>query len=66
MLSLDFAYTHIFVQDASINLSPGVGNPVFDPRLGTFIANSSGSVDIVSLGLRYHFAPAAPVAARKG
>jgi long-chain fatty acid transport protein len=66
MFSLDFAYTHIFVQDASINLSPGVGNPTFDPRLGTFIGNSSGSVDIVSLGLRYHFAPVVPVTGRKG
>jgi long-chain fatty acid transport protein len=65
--SVDFAYTHIFVRDASINISPGSGNPVFDPGLGVFIGNSTGSVDIVSVGLRYHFAPfAAPVAVRKG
>jgi hypothetical protein len=54
------------VQDAAINLSPGVNNPTFDPRLGTFIGNSSGSVDIVSLGLRYHLAPVAPVTGRRG
>jgi long-chain fatty acid transport protein len=66
-LSLDFAYTHIFVQDAPINISPGVGNPVFDPRLGVFIGNSSGSVDIVSVGLRYRFVPVvAPAVVRKG
>ena len=64
--SLDFAYTHIFVSNALINISPGVGNPVFDPRLGTFIGNSSGAVDIVSLGLRYHFSPLAPTIIRKG
>jgi long-chain fatty acid transport protein len=65
--SLDFAYTHIFVRDASINISPGVNNPVFDPGLGTFIGTSSAAVDIVSVGLRYHFVPVAPrVIARKG
>jgi long-chain fatty acid transport protein len=64
--SVDFAYTHIFVQDAPINISPGSGNPVFDPGLGTFIGTSSGAVDVVSLGLRYHFAPPAPVIVRKG
>jgi long-chain fatty acid transport protein len=64
--SLDFAYTHIFVSNALINISPGVGNPVFDPRLGTFIGTSSGAVDIVSLGLRCHFSPLAPTIVRKG
>jgi long-chain fatty acid transport protein len=65
--SLDFAYTHIFVRDASINISPGSANPVFDPRLGTFIGTSSAAVDIVSVGLRYHFVPVGPrVVVRKG
>ena len=66
MFSVDFAYTHIFVQDALINISPGSGNPVFDPRLGTFIGNSSGAVDVVSIGLRYHFVPVVPAIVRKG
>jgi long-chain fatty acid transport protein len=64
--SLDVAYTHIFLDNALINISPGSGNPVFDPRLGTFIGTASGSVDVFSLGLRYHFVPYAPTVARKG
>jgi long-chain fatty acid transport protein len=66
--SLDFAYTHIFIKDnTAINISAASGNPVFDPRLGMFIGTSSAAVDIVSVGLRYHFVPVAPrVVVRKG
>jgi long-chain fatty acid transport protein len=65
--SLDLAYTHIFIKDnTAINISAASGNPVFDPRLGTFIGTSSAWVDIFSVGLRYHFAPPAPAIARKG
>jgi hypothetical protein len=58
--SAGLCYTHIFVRDASFNISPGVNNPVFDPGLGTFIGTSSAAADIVSVGLRYHFVPVAP------
>jgi long-chain fatty acid transport protein len=65
--SLDLAYTHIFLKDnTAINISAASGNPVFDPRLGTFIGTASPWVDIFSVGLRYHFAPPAPAMVRKG
>jgi len=54
-LSIDLGYTHIFVDDAPINLSPGSGNPSFNPALGTFIGTARTDVDIISLGIRYRF-----------
>jgi long-chain fatty acid transport protein len=65
-LSLDLAYSHIFLKDASINISAVSGNPVFSPGLGSFIATSSSWVDVFSVGLRYRFLPPAPAIIRKG
>jgi long-chain fatty acid transport protein len=65
-LSFDLAYSHIFLRDASINLSPTSGNPTFNPGLGTFIANSSAWVDVFSVALRYRFVPPQPAIVRKG
>jgi long-chain fatty acid transport protein len=55
-LKLDFAYTHIFVKDAPINL---VANP---PSTGTtYIGNVDSHVDIVTVGLTYSWGAPAPV-----
>ncbi|WP_341987512.1 outer membrane protein transport protein [Azorhizobium sp. AG788] len=52
-LSLDFAYTHIFGQSGSINLSPA--DPANALR-GTLVAEvNNGYVDIVSMAVRYKF-----------
>jgi long-chain fatty acid transport protein len=59
-LSLDIGYSHIFVDKTPINISAASGNPTFNAGLGTFIGEANASIDIVSLALRYRFAPAAP------
>ena len=60
-LMLDLAYTHIFVDDAPVNISATSGNPFFNPALGTYVGVSSPHIDIFSLGLRYKlFEPAPP------
>jgi long-chain fatty acid transport protein len=68
-LTLDLAYTHIFVNDASIDISPTSGNPFFNPQLGSYVGTSSPHVDIISLGLRYKLLeppPPAPPLPTKG
>ena len=61
-LALELAYSHIFLDDAPINLVPG--NPNFNPALGTFIGTAHNQVDVISFALRYKFGPtAAPAAA---
>src|SRR5262245_4870030 len=57
-LSFDFGYSHLFIDDAQINLVPG--NPTFNPSLGTFIGTANGQVDIFSAALRYRWLPPAP------
>jgi long-chain fatty acid transport protein len=52
-LSFDIGYTHIFMQDAPINIGPG--HPAFTPASGTFTGTGETSVDILSVGLRYKF-----------
>jgi long-chain fatty acid transport protein len=65
-LGLEFAYSHIFIKDAPINLSAASGNPTFNPGLGTFIGTASQEADVFSIGLRYRFLPPAPPVVRKG
>jgi long-chain fatty acid transport protein len=66
-LTFDFAYTHIFVDDAPIDLTPGSGNPTFNPALGTFVGVGRTDIDIVSVGVRFKFsAPPKPVLVTKG
>ena len=61
-LWIDFGYSHVFVDDAAINLTAASGNPTFNPGLGTFVGTANGQVDILSIALRYRFLPpAAPV-----
>jgi len=57
-LSFDLGYSHLFVDDAPINLVPG--NPTFNPQLGTFIGSANASVDIISVALRYRWVPPPP------
>jgi long-chain fatty acid transport protein len=68
---LDFAYSHIFVQDSSINISPVSGNPscvVAGPVCvsGTYIGTVSSSIDILSVGLRYKWNGATQPLVTKG
>src|SRR5262249_31915375 len=59
-LSIDIAYSHLFMDDGAINIVPG--NPAFVPALGTFTGTSDGQVDIFSVALRYKFLPPPPAA----
>ena len=55
-ISLDFGYSHIFVEDARIDrteFASGVGNV-------RVVAETEGSVDIVSVGFKYKFGPRSP------
>ena len=54
--SLDFAYTHIFVQDASIDRTESAA-PGLPIRL---VADVDASVDIVSVGFKYKWGGRAP------
>lgn len=60
-LSFDLAYTHVFVENADINITAASGNPWFTgvPYVG--IAESR--LDILSIGIRYKWfdPPAAPL-----
>ncbi len=58
-ISFDAAYSHIFVKDASINITATSGNPWFD---GTAYAGSVNShIDIISVAMHYRWdEPAAP------
>ena len=62
LLTLDLAYTHIFVDEAPIDISATSGNPFFNPALGTYIGTSSAHIDIISLGFRYKLLEPAPPA----
>jgi long-chain fatty acid transport protein len=57
-LSFDFGYSHVFPDEAPINIVPG--NPTFVPGLGTFTGIASGEIDILSVAARFRFAPPAP------
>ncbi|HTM74019.1 MAG TPA: outer membrane protein transport protein [Pseudolabrys sp.] len=58
-LSFDIAYSHLFVKDAPIDISPASGNPWFDGVV--YQGNVKAHVDIVSLALRYRWDEPAPV-----
>jgi long-chain fatty acid transport protein len=63
-LALDFAYSHVFVKDTSINVV--AGNPSFIAPF-TYTGTVDSHVDIVSVGLKYRFdTPAAPAVVTKG
>jgi long-chain fatty acid transport protein len=59
-LSLDLAYSHLFVKDTSVALGPGTGNP--SSSTISYSGSVDSHVDIVSLGIRYRFDdPVVPV-----
>ena len=51
-LSLDIAYSHLFINDTPINVVPG--NPSFNGAV-TYIGTVDSHIDIVSLGLKYRW-----------
>jgi long-chain fatty acid transport protein len=63
-ISFDVGYTHIFVQDAPINIVPG--HPTFTAASGTFVGSGETSVDILALGFRYKFVPPPSAIITKG
>jgi long-chain fatty acid transport protein len=60
-LSFDLAYTHVFVDDANINISAASGNPWFSGA--TYIGTAESKLDIFSFAVRYRWfdPPAAPL-----
>ena len=60
-ITLDLAYSHVFLQSTSINISAASGNPWFNPLLGTYIGDVSSHIDIISVGFHYRWdEPPAP------
>lgn len=60
-LSLDLAYSHLFVKSTSVALGPGTGNPSSSTTV-SYSGSIDSHVDIVSLGIRYRFdEPTKPV-----
>lgn len=59
-MNVDVGYTHIFAKDSQIALV--AGNPTFNGV--PYLATAKGSVDIVSVGLRYSLFDKSPVRAR--
>ena len=59
-ISLDLAYTHVFLKSTSINITAASGNPWFKPVLGTYVGDVSSHVDIVSVGFHYRWDNPAP------
>jgi long-chain fatty acid transport protein len=61
---MDVGYSHIWVKDSNINISPASGNPWFNPALPiSYVGNASAGINIFSVGFRYMFnAPPPPVA----
>jgi len=61
---MDIGYSHIWVKDSNINISPTSGNPWFNPAAPiSYVGNASVGINIYSVGFRYMFnAPPPPVA----
>ena len=64
-ISLDLAYTHVFLKSTSIDISAASGNPWFKPILGTYIGDVSSHVDIISVGFHYRWDNPAPAPVSK-
>jgi long-chain fatty acid transport protein len=58
-ISFDLAYSHIFVNNASINITATSGNPWFDGT--SYVGSVDSHIDIISVGMHYRWdEPAAP------
>jgi long-chain fatty acid transport protein len=61
-ITIDFAYSHVFVKNAAINIVDP-SNPIFLLGGGTtYTGNVDSRVDILSVGLKYRFDTPAPPA----
>jgi long-chain fatty acid transport protein len=60
---LDVAYSHLWVKDPNINISPTSGNPWFNGV--TYTGDINAHVDILSVGIRYRWDEPAPAPAKK-
>ncbi len=59
-LTLDAAYSHLFVRDTTVNLGPGTGNP--SSTAVVYSGSVDSHVDIVSVGIKYRWDdPVVPV-----
>ena len=58
-LTVDLAYSHLFVRDTNVNISAASGNPWFNGAI-SYIGHVDASIDIFSVGVRYQFAPPPP------
>jgi len=66
-LIMDVGYSHIWVKDANINISPTSGNPWFNPALPiSYVGNASSGINIYSVGFRYMFNAPPPPLMTKG
>jgi long-chain fatty acid transport protein len=66
-LKFDLAYSHVFIDRATVNVGPG--NPWFDSTagaFGTYTGTAAGHIDIFSAALRYQIAPERPALITKG
>jgi len=61
-LKVDLAYSHVFVQDASVNISAASGNPwfattvtPFNPFGVTYVGNSQTRADVLSIGMNWRW-----------
>jgi len=59
-ISLDLAYTHVFLKSTSINITQASGNPWFNQVAGSYVGDVSSHVDIVSVGFHYRWDNPAP------
>jgi long-chain fatty acid transport protein len=61
-LKLDLAYSHLFIDTATIAIEPG--HPSYN-GLVTYYGTAEGSIDLISVGLKYQFSPPpAPISSR--
>src|SRR6266849_8333399 len=60
---MDVGYSHIWVKDSNINVSPG--NPWFTPPIA-YVGNASAGINIYSVGFRYMFNAPPPPLMTKG
>jgi long-chain fatty acid transport protein len=50
---MDIGYSHVWVRDSNINISPTSGNPWFNGV--TYIGKASADINVYSVGFRYMF-----------
>ena len=60
-ISLDFAYSHLFVKSTSIDITAASGNPWWATTHVNYVGDVSSHVDVVSVGFHYRWdTPPAP------